>query len=735
MYFNPSRLQECGKLLAVFILPAIIFFFLFPSTSAAQEVIHFPDLALEAAVREALNRPTGLITSRDMALLRNLEAGRREIAHLSGLEYAVNLESLNLFQNKVVDLKPLSGLTKLRVLNLGSNKINDTGPLRLLTALEELDLSHNSINNIEPLQNLARLRVLHLEGNNIPVLTPLAALKNLEELFLSGNLDNKNISPLSRLTRLQRLMLADGNISDIAFLANLKQLRWLELRGNQISRLEPLRGLTRLEQLSLADNKVEDVSPLGSLRQLKLLDLRNNRLRQITPLLNLRNLNWLELQNNFLELQDGSAAKGDLKRLLDRGVSVVAAPQKLPVYRGNALVAAQAGSGGRLLRTPPENYFTLLNYSAGWRIKSFTVSHEGGKPLDRLQEVGFRTHPLGHFSWYSLYNKNSVEEKVGDFYEVTFQKEGPLQLGLGVQLWPGYADDSARLFYISKVELENVETKDTYILELGKEPLQERGNGISFSYDSGLYQGYQLKTAHSRGELRQLLEEALRQRAFSLELSYNGEALNMPGDLEALLEAILAGDHYLKYSLLSYNIRWSGKPGGGLLLDLRFRYIATKEEEDLADGLVENILREILSPGMNQHQKTRAIYDYVVANVAYDLNYRENSVYAALVKGRAVCQGYAMLLYKMLDKAGIKTLLISGQAGGENHLWNMVNLEGNWYHLDATWDDPVPDIPGRVHYNYYNLTDEQMAATHTWDRTLYPQALNPYPFTPPVPLL
>jgi transglutaminase/protease-like cytokinesis protein 3 len=114
--------------------------------------------------------------------------------------------------------------------------------------------------------------------------------------------------------------------------------------------------------------------------------------------------------------------------------------------------------------------------------------------------------------------------------------------------------------------------------------------------------------------------------------------------------------------------------------------------------------------------------------VAYDLNYREHSAYAALVKNRAVCQGYALLLYKMLNKAGVETRLISGKAGGENHLWNLVNLGGNWYHIDATWNDPVPDVPGRVRYDYYNRSDAQMAPTHSWDRDLYPAALTPYPY-------
>jgi transglutaminase-like putative cysteine protease len=700
--------------------------FIFPLSTAAQEVIHFPDLQLEAAVRRALDRPTGLLTTADMALLKTLEAGRQNIVDLSGLEYAVNLESLNLYQNSVEDLSPLGALTHLRVLNLGGNSIKDISALRGLTALEELDLSHNRLTNIDALQKMTRLRLLHLEGNDISTLTPLASLKSLEGLFLSGNLDDRSVSTLAGLTRLQRLMLADGRISNVTFLANMKQLRWLDLRNNQISGVEPLRGLTRLEWLSLAGNRVEELNALGGLRQLQLLDLNNNRVRQIAPLLRLRNLQWVELQNNFLELAEGTPAQRDLAKLIDGGVEVVTLPQKLPIYRGNGLVAAEAGSGGSLLRTPAEQYFTLLNYSAGWRIKSFTVVHEGGKPLDFVRELGYRSLPGGTFSWYAISGNNRVEDKKEDFYTFTFKQPGPVQLGLAIQLWPGYADDSARSFYISQVVLENVETEDLYTLKLERDSPRESSSAGSGT--GTFYQDYLVKAAPTRAVLKQFLSEALQQRVSSLGVRYSGEALKMPDDLEAMLEEIFTGDDYLRYSQRSHRISWSNEPGGIQLLELRFQHLATREEEDAVERQVARILSKILTSGMDEHEKTQAVHDYIVANVAYDLNYREHSAYAALVKNRAVCQGYALLLYKMLNKAGVETRLISGKAGGENHLWNLVNLDGNWYHIDATWNDPVPDVPGRVRYDYYNRSDAQMAPTHSWDRDLYPAAPTPYPY-------
>ena len=75
----------------------------------------------------------------------------------------------------------------------------------------------------------------------------------------------------------------------------------------------------------------------------------------------------------------------------------------------------------------------------------------------------------------------------------------------------------------------------------------------------------------------------------------------------------------------------------------------------------------------------------------------------------------------MLNQAGIQTKIIEGTAGGQAHAWNLVNLDGAWYHFDATWDDPLPDVIGRVTYNYYNLTDAQIKSNHSWIKT-YPLA-------------
>lgn len=46
----------------------------------------------------------------------------------------------------------------------------------------------------------------------------------------------------------------------------------------------------------------------------------------------------------------------------------------------------------------------------------------------------------------------------------------------------------------------------------------------------------------------------------------------------------------------------------------------------------------------------------------------------------------------------------------------MVNINGQIRYIDATWDDPVPDIPGRVRYDYFNISAQELAKTHIWNQ-------------------
>ena len=281
--------------------------------------VNFPDPNLEAAIREAINKPEGPITDEDLAGLTELDASDSGISDLTGIEHCVNLEELylrhnemtsinpigeltnlrklDLSENRIVDISPLSRLTNLEWLNLWINQIDKISPLSGLTNLQWLSLGHNRISDISPLAGLTNLQQLWLDGNQISDISPLSSLVKLQQLWLAIN-QVDDLSPLRNLTNLRSLNLGSNRINDLSSLSNLTHLEGLNLWANRISDLTPLSNLTNLKGLTLNGNKVSDLSPLSNLTNLQKLRLENNQISDLGPLGNLNNLRWLELSNN-----------------------------------------------------------------------------------------------------------------------------------------------------------------------------------------------------------------------------------------------------------------------------------------------------------------------------------------------------------------------------------------------------------------------------------------------------
>lgn len=119
------------------------------------------------------------------------------------------------------------------------------------------------------------------------------------------------------------------------------------------------------------------------------------------------------------------------------------------------------------------------------------------------------------------------------------------------------------------------------------------------------------------------------------------------------------------------------------------------------------------------------VHDYLVANISYDAS-QDNifNAYDAMINGKAICSGYAESFKTLVEMIGVPCITISGTAGGEKHMWNMVCLDEQWYHVDVTWDDPINNEEDLIEHAYFNITDSAMAVDHTWEASLYPAAVS-----------
>ena len=155
--------------------------------STQTDAIEFADANLEAAVREALDRPSGPLTAADLAALTVLNANDRGIESLAGLEHATALQELYLRRNEITDVSPLASLTNLQRLSLWGNEVEDISPLASLTNLQRLSLWGNEVEDVSPLASLTKLYWLQLGDNAIEDITPLASLTKLRWLSVVNN--------------------------------------------------------------------------------------------------------------------------------------------------------------------------------------------------------------------------------------------------------------------------------------------------------------------------------------------------------------------------------------------------------------------------------------------------------------------------------------------------------------------------------------------------------------------
>ncbi len=232
---------------------------------------------------------------------------------------------------------------------------------------------------------------------------------------------------------------------------------------------------------------------------------------------------------------------------------------------------------------------------------------------------------------------------------------------------------------------------------------------------------------YSSSDVVDQLYRSLMNRDAQTTFVYNGTTAGLKAMLQDAFEQALEKDPYTQYVLDSYGLSWR-QNAYSAKVTVTMNYRETVAQTGYVQSQVKQILSNIITSSMNDHEKVKAIHDWVVRNVKYDETYTRYTAYEALHDGTAVCQGYALLTYELLKEAGIQNLIVEGTAGGELHAWNLVNLNGTWYHLDTTWDDPVPDQGDVVDTKYYMLTDAQMKKDHNWTKT-YPAANTTYEST------
>ena len=164
-------------------------------------------------------------------------------------------------------------------------------------------------------------------------------------------------------------------------------------------------------------------------------------------------------------------------------------------------------------------------------------------------------------------------------------------------------------------------------------------------------------------------------------------------------------DHVYNYS---YNV------STGQIVAFKPRYVCTKEEYPIQRQVLDEGIAKMVAAAADcttDEQIALAIHDYLVLNFRYDTDYQNYDVYSFIRDGKGVCVCYARAYTKALSYYGIE----AGSVDSDelNHEWNYIVLDGQTYHVDVTWDDPLyvcdsgyADFPTRVLHRYFLCSDE-----------------------------
>ena len=146
---------------------------------------------------------------------------------------------------------------------------------------------------------------------------------------------------------------------------------------------------------------------------------------------------------------------------------------------------------------------------------------------------------------------------------------------------------------------------------------------------------------------------------------------------------------------------------------------------NLLEAMKQEINKQL--EGLTDYEKIKEVHNWLIDNIEYDVNLETNEPYSisgALTDGKAVCEGYARSFKYIMDGLNIPCVLVSGTGTNSNgqtesHAWNYVQLDGYWYAVDVTWDDPIILGSGYLsedtHYKHFLKGSNTFFQTHEPD--------------------
>ncbi len=134
-----------------------------------------------------------------------------------------------------------------------------------------------------------------------------------------------------------------------------------------------------------------------------------------------------------------------------------------------------------------------------------------------------------------------------------------------------------------------------------------------------------------------------------------------------------------------------------------------RQKQTALEQVVNGILAQV-DPDWSDLEKALFLHDYLATHAQYDETLQIRDAYTILVEGTGVCQAYTLAYRLLLNRVNITSGTVTSTS--LNHIWNILLIDGNWYHVDVTWDDPTEDRIGQSQHVYFCLSEDKLKATN-----------------------
>ncbi|OXS74167.1 peptidase [Lysinibacillus sp. KCTC 33748] len=159
----------------------------------------------------------------------------------------------------------------------------------------------------------------------------------------------------------------------------------------------------------------------------------------------------------------------------------------------------------------------------------------------------------------------------------------------------------------------------------------------------------------------------------------------------------------------------------GYEVEFDFTYITDAKKEKKVDAYVQDFAKKFITDDMDDFHRAKAVNDFVVQLATYTEkgDSQGQAVYELISKETGVCQAYTLLAYRLFLATGLDAKYVYGYSDNQLHAWNLVSVNGDWYHIDTTWNDITPSEPYAISYAYFLVNDEKLSEDHIWANENY----------------